>query len=132
MTPTPLQADAHALQTLQHCHEALVRIERSGHPALMAQAAGVPIIAEADAPLDGLVEHDRTGLTFPPGQLNVGCDRLVRLHDDRVLAKRLTDAAREQAVRGYSIQTLCERLETAYHQAIDERRSAYLELTGTG
>lgn len=39
MTPTPLQADAHALQTLQHCHEALVRIERSGHPALMAQAA---------------------------------------------------------------------------------------------
>lgn len=111
---------------------ALAASSLSSLPALMAQAAGVPIIAEADAPLDGLVEHDRTGLTFPPGQLNVGCDRLVRLHDDRVLAKRLTDAAREQAVRGYSIQTLCERLETAYHQAIDERRSAYLELTGTG
>lgn len=39
MTPTPLLADAHALEALRQCNEALVRAERCGHPALAAQAA---------------------------------------------------------------------------------------------
>jgi hypothetical protein len=99
----------------------------SSLPALLAQAAGVPIIAEADAPLDGLVEHDRTGLIFPSDDLNMACDRLVRLYDDVNLVKRLTLAAREQATQRFSLNILCERLDTAWHQAIEERRSAYIE-----
>ena len=99
----------------------------SSLPALWAHAARVPVIAEANAPLDGLVTHDRTGLMFPPRELNVACDRLARLHDDRSLAGRLTDAAHHMASARFPIDVFCTRLDEAYRRAIDERRAAYLE-----
>jgi len=99
----------------------------SSLPALWAHAARVPVIAEANAPLDGLVTHDRTGLMFPPRELNVACDRLARLHDDRTLASRLTDVAHQLASDRFPLDVFCTRLDGAYRQAIEERRAAYLE-----
>lgn len=99
----------------------------SSLPALWAAAAEVPVIAEATAPLDGLVQHEQTGLIFPAGDLNVACDRLARLHDDRPLAQRLTKAAHRAATKRFTIEVFSRRVSEAWRQAIDERRAAYLE-----
>lgn len=99
----------------------------SSLPALWAAAAKVPVIAEATAPLDGLVEHEKTGLIFPAGDLNVACDRLARLHDDRPLAGRLTKAAHRIASERFKLELFCTRVSEAYRQAIDEKRATYLE-----
>ncbi len=103
----------------------------SSLPVLMAQAAGVPVLAEAHAPTSGLVDHDRTGLTFPLGEVNAACERVARLYDDRTLAARLVREAAEQVARRFSIEKFCSRLDEAYRHAIEQHRSEYLDLADT-
>lgn len=100
----------------------------SSMPALWAIAAGVPIIAESHAPLCGLVTHERTGLVVPPGDMNQACDRLLRLYDDRPFARRLTDAARSEAERRFSMRAFCARVNDAYRRALVDNRAEYLDM----
>lgn len=104
----------------------------SSLPVLMAQAAGVPVIAEEDAPHDGLVTNEQTGLVFPSGDLNGACLRLARLHDEHLLAQRLTDAAQAAVVDHYSIDLFCRRLDDAYRRAVEQGRNEYLYLQPAG
>jgi hypothetical protein len=104
----------------------------SSLPVLMAQAAGVPVIVEADAPHGGLVTDEQTGLIFPSGDLNAACLRLARLHDEQSLSQRLIDAARAAVVERYSIDLLCRRLDGAYRRAVEQGRAEYLHIAPAG
>ena len=62
---------------------------------------GVPVIATdaVGAAAGGLVQHERTGLVVPAGDVRALADAIRRLHDDPALRERLGANARE-AVRG--------------------------------
>jgi glycosyltransferase involved in cell wall biosynthesis len=99
----------------------------SSLPLLWAHAAGVPVIAEATAPLDGLVNDGRSGLIFASGDVNGGCERLSRLYDDRALGHRLAEAARRMVSERFHIDSLCQRLHDAWRQAIERRGAAHID-----
>ncbi len=104
------------------------RLNMSALPALWAISAGVPIIAESHAPLQGLVCHEQTGLLVPPGDMNQSCDRLLRLYDDQQFARQLSDAARSKALQRFSIDLFCSRLTEAYQRALADGRAQYIDV----
>jgi glycosyltransferase involved in cell wall biosynthesis len=63
---------------------------------------GVPVIASdaVGAAAGGLVQHERTGLVVPAGDVDALAQAIRRVHDDPGLRARLGAAARE-AVRAY-------------------------------
>jgi glycosyltransferase involved in cell wall biosynthesis len=75
-------------------------------------SAGLPVVAPAVARIPQLVEHGREGLLYDPTDAEALASALERLAD-RQLRERLGGAARQRAVRDYSWQAHCEKLDRA-------------------
>ena len=82
-----------------------------GHPKVLleAMASGVPCVASDCAGNRSLVTDGRTGFLFDPRAPRALADRLSRVLDDPGLARRLTDAARQEVVDRYDLRVLVRR-----------------------
>lgn len=79
-------------------------------------AAGLPVVAPADARIPQIVEHDREGLLYDPafpGSLTAALEAL----SDHKLRLRLGHAARARAIRDYSWSAHCAALDEAIKKA---------------
>lgn len=90
--------------------------EAYGLAYLEAQAAGLPVVAEAIAGVPEVVEHDRTGLLTPPGDRisfakAIGCLLTDNLYRTR-LAKEARIFATEERSIGGAAESLGRILET--------------------
>jgi glycosyltransferase involved in cell wall biosynthesis len=95
-----------------------VRCDGIPQKLLNYMAAGVPIATfESSA---GPVRHEVTGLRVPDGDTAAMAGAMERLLTDRVLARRVGDAAREQARREFSWDQVAARVEQVYREAIAE------------
>jgi glycosyltransferase involved in cell wall biosynthesis len=98
------------------------RIRCDGIPQklLNYMAAGLPVATfESSA---GPLRHEVTGLRVPDGDTVAMADALERLLTDRVLARTLGDAARDQARREFSWDQVAARVEDVYRKAMAEAR----------
>lgn len=77
--------------------------EAYGLAYLEAQAAGLPVVAEATAGVPEVVEHGRTGLLTPPGNVHAYAEAIRRLVTDGALRSRLGHEARLFATEERSI-----------------------------
>jgi glycosyltransferase involved in cell wall biosynthesis len=83
---------------------------------LEAMAAGCPIVVTAVGGNVELIEHMQTGLVVPPDDEAALCAAIEQLLDDRALATRLGDAARETARQRYSVEAMTRSYETLWRQ----------------
>lgn len=84
--------------------------EAYGLAYLEAQAAGLPVVAEAIAGVPEVVEHDRTGLLTPPGDRTAFAEAIGRLLADNSYRARLAREARIFATEERSITGAAESL----------------------
>jgi glycosyltransferase involved in cell wall biosynthesis len=99
------------------------RVQCDGIPQklLNYMAAGLPIATfESSA---GPLQHEVTGLRVPDGDTVAMAEALERLLTDRMLARTLGDAARDQARREFSWEQVAARVEEVYQKAIAEARN---------
>lgn len=83
-------------------------------------AAGLPIATfEGSA---GPVRHEITGLVVPDGDTDAMAETMERLLVDVELARRLGDAAREQARRDFSWGRVAARVEGVYREVLADGR----------
>jgi glycosyltransferase involved in cell wall biosynthesis len=83
-------------------------------------AAGLPIATfEGSA---GPVRHGTTALVVPDGDTAALAGAMERLMTDRALARRVGDAAREQARRDFSWDRVAARVEGVYREMLASRR----------
>lgn len=106
------------------------RIECDGIPQklLNYMAAGLPIATFHGSA--GPVRHEVTGLRVPDGDTAAMADAMERLLTDRVLARALGDAAREQARREFSWDQVAARVEQVYRKAITEASTSSTDQAG--
>ncbi len=92
----------------------LPRVHCDGIPQklLNYMAAGKGIVCSAGSAK--LLEHERTGLVVPNGDVSAFAAAIVRLAKDPVLRAGLGEAAREYVERNYSWDQAAERLERIY------------------
>ncbi len=80
-------------------------------------AAGVPIVAFQGSAVT--LKHERTGLCVVDGDTEGMAGAIERLLDDRALAHRLGESAREEARREHSWARVAERIEGVIRAQIE-------------
>lgn len=84
--------------------------EAYGMAYLEAQAAGLPVVAQATAGVPTVVRHDATGLLTPPGDDAAYAAAIARLVTDRPLRHRLGQAAQKFVVEERSLSAAATHL----------------------
>jgi glycosyltransferase involved in cell wall biosynthesis len=109
--PTPLltQADAFVLASSQEGFS-LATIE--------AMQAGVPVVATRSGGPEEILRHGETGLLVPVNDAAALADAIGLVLHDPALAERLTAAAREDAVRRFSLDAMVSAYEQLYRQLL--------------
>lgn len=103
-------------QLAQSALTVLPRMHCDGIPQklLNYMAAGKGIVCSAGSAK--LLEHERTGLIVPNGDVNAFAAAIVRLASDAALRDAMGSAARDYVERHYSWDQAAERLERVYAQ----------------
>jgi len=83
-----------------------------------AMAAGKPVIASRLGAVPEIVEHEKTGLLFEPGDVQELFAAIKRLYADPELCARMGNAGRIKANTVYSRETVYERWMGVFEKAI--------------
>lgn len=99
---------------------AIPRVGCPGTPQKLGNymAAGKAIVSFAGAAK--LIEHDRTGLIVPDGDVGAFADAIVAMIRDRELSSRLGANAREEIARLYSWPPLALQVQDVYRKVVAE------------
>jgi Glycosyltransferase len=79
-----------------------------------AMQVGLPCVASYAGGIPSLVEHGRTALLFPMGDVPLLADSILRIFRDDELACRLGDTARFEASERHAPQRVVSQLRAAY------------------
>lgn len=88
-----------------------------GSAALIAMAAGVPVIASNSGGLPEIVEHERTGLLVENRTESIAV-ALRRILQERDLAGRLARAAYARTAERFSVEAMVRGTETVYERVL--------------
>jgi glycosyltransferase involved in cell wall biosynthesis len=89
---------------------------REGLPTVVleAHAAGKPVVGAAATGIVDLVVDGETGLLFPVGDVSSLADAIARLTEDKLLARKLADAGRDQVNRKFRQELIWAALRREY------------------
>ena len=98
----------------------LLPSDRDGIPNVLveAMAAGAPVVATNVSGIPELVEHEVNGLLVAPDDPEALAEALMRLHEDRALAHRLTERARETVATRFDGDRAAQQLATLFREAL--------------
>jgi glycosyltransferase involved in cell wall biosynthesis len=88
-----------------------------------AMLAGKPMIATAVGGTPDLVDHGKTGLLVPPGDVDALSDSMRRLIGDAGLRARMAAAGRDKS-RHFTASAIVPRIEAIYAQVSAARKAA--------
>jgi glycosyltransferase involved in cell wall biosynthesis len=98
------------------------RTDSFGIVFLEAWANALPVVAAASGGVVEVVEHGRTGLLVPFGDVAALADTLRRLVEDPALAARLGQAGASHVARGFSWDDRFTTLAACVDHCLEERR----------
>jgi glycosyltransferase involved in cell wall biosynthesis len=109
-----------------------VRNEGLSNSVLESMAGGVPVVATTVGGNPEAVEDGVTGLLVPPCDAGALARAVCAILEDRERAARLGRAARERAVRHFSIERLVGRTEQFYLALLAKKASGAARRPATG
>jgi glycosyltransferase involved in cell wall biosynthesis len=97
--------------------------EGQSNAILEAMQAGVPIVATDIAGNRDLIENERNGMLFPPGDVGALMKISHQLIESPESRQRLAAAAREKAQRDFSVGAMIAAHEALYERLVDRARA---------
>ncbi len=99
---------------LLHCAES----EGFGWVVVEAMAVGLPVIASAvDGPRD-ILDHGKTGLLVPTGDISGYADALKRIFSEPGFSRKLTENARASVEMEFSAEKMVEKIANVYREFV--------------
>lgn len=95
--------------------------EAYGLAYLEAQAAGLPVVAEAVAGVPEVVASGVSGVLTPPGDAGAFAAALAQLLSDAKLRQTMADAARTKVKNDHALEAASMRLSTLLREALETR-----------
>lgn len=117
------RARVHALQSAAALVACPSAEEAFCYVAAEAMTAGRAVVASAVGGLRDLVDHGRTGLLVPPGNVASLADAMGKLLDDPDLAREMGQAGRARIEREFSEAVLAPRLADLFGGVIARGRT---------
>jgi glycosyltransferase involved in cell wall biosynthesis len=93
--------------------------EGMSNSLLEALATALPCLASDIGGNTDLLDHGRNGLLVPPGDRDAWTSALVRVLDNRDLARRLGDAARGRIEAEFALPVVVDRYLALYRSLLD-------------
>lgn len=98
-------------------------IDNSPNAVCEAQLMGMPVVSSYTGGVPSLVEHGRTGLSFPTGDAPMLAAQVARLFDDDAWALALGDQARAVAAVRHEPQAVLHELLGVYEAVLGLHRN---------
>jgi glycosyltransferase involved in cell wall biosynthesis len=92
--------------------------------SLEALALGRPLVATSVGGLVEVVRDGETGILVPPGDPDSMAAAILRLLDDRELARRMGAAGRDFITQTYTLEAQAAALAALYHEALALRQES--------
>jgi glycosyltransferase involved in cell wall biosynthesis len=94
--------------------------DRDGIPNVLveAMAAGAPVVATGVSGIPELIAHEENGLLVEPDDPRALADALLRVHEDRELARRMTESGRRTVRERFDGDRLATRLAELFEEAV--------------
>lgn len=109
-------SEAEKLELLQRAAVVAVpsRYEGFGIPLIEALLAGAPVVTSDVMANNEVVAHEYSGLLTPYADVPALAAAMVRLLEDRALARRLAAQGRREVLARYGADRLATQLEALY------------------
>lgn len=99
--------------------------EGFGRTIIEAAALGIPSIGARSGGIPELIEDGQTGLVVAPDSIHGGLkDALARLETQRDVCRRMGQAARDRAIRHFSIDAHVQAMMAVYDSLFNARKPA--------
>jgi len=107
---TDIPAVMHSLDILAHA-----RLDEGfGRVLAEAMAAGVPVVAPAAGGIPDVVDDERTGFLYPPGDVKAMAEAITVLLEDPEKAKKMGEAGREKVDRLWRAERVADSIAQVY------------------
>ncbi len=91
-------------------------IDSFGTVCIEAAACEKPVIAYDHGGVPEVVEHSRTGMIVPPGDVKTMADELLRLMNDPLRIRKMGKLARQKVINRYSIDSIVKQVTAVYDE----------------
>lgn len=95
------------------------RWEGMPHTVLEAMAAGVPVVATAVGSVPEMVNQGQTGLLVPPGSPERLAEAILRLADDPLLRRQMSERGRKKLLAGFTADAVSRKHQELYQELLD-------------
>jgi len=85
---------------------------------LEAMGAGVPSVATRVGGVSEVVDHGKTGLLVSPGDSQALAESIIKLLEDRTLARQMGQYARDVVARRFSVSRMVDDYKEIYARLI--------------
>jgi glycosyltransferase involved in cell wall biosynthesis len=96
-------------------------VEAQGSVATEAMIRGTAIVASRIGGLAEIVQHGRTGLLVPPGDVDALAEALKQILQNRELAEQMGQAGREYALAHFNRERYIDKILQIYELMISEK-----------
>jgi glycosyltransferase involved in cell wall biosynthesis len=97
--------------------------EPLGTVVIEAMTMARPLIAPRHGGAVEMVEHDRTGLLFDPGDAGDLAANILRVYRDPALGRRLGEAARAHALQVFEVREHVRQVQGVYERMLERSRA---------
>jgi glycosyltransferase involved in cell wall biosynthesis len=95
--------------------------EGMGRALVEAMAAGRPVIASCVGGVPAIIEHGKTGLLVPPGDVEALAEAMAQLLSNPSLSRELGEAARKRIDLSFGVRAMVRSIEAVYQDALRQR-----------
>ena len=81
---------------------------------LEAMAVGKPVIASKTGGIPEIVEHNKTGLLVPPGNIPQLAQAMIQLRQDKDLCQKFSQAGMDNVNAKFSLEAMVQNIEKVY------------------
>lgn len=106
--------------------------EAFGRVIIEAQAAGVPVVATAVGGVVDIIEDNKTGLLIPPADPQAMSEAIMRVFQDKELARTLAENAYRKVIEKYNVELMVKNTLDVYDDALNNSNILIIKLSSLG
>ncbi len=85
--------------------------ETFGLVVVEAMAAGVPVVAFANDAMPEIIDHEKTGILVPEGDIDAAAEQIGGILDTPAIGLRIAEAARVRVYKDFDVSVLISNVE---------------------